>query len=221
MLFKQEGLNLLIIFEWINTIYAWIGSKLLHVTNAYGVAILFAVFYFTVMKLTTQKIQQREYQKRAKIINDIKQSQTEAPPSGTKAWFNNEPTEEEIQRRNQQIDIVNQHNGKPGRILAAMLVQGMLFASFIVYFSTVKSVPHTDFMPVIAVILSLFAYLTRKTVIINIIFIPMVYYASMHFSGTANIFYDSVFILQGVNKFYNIYKNKKNKQGKTIQNETT
>ena len=206
-----------IIFTWTNHIYAWIDSILQNVTNQYGVAILFALFYFIVIKLTTTKLQQREYEKRKLILEDMKQLPSEVPQTkGAKGWFNTEPTEEDENKRMEQIDIVKKHNGKPGRIITAMLIQGLVFASFIVYFSTQKSVPHVAVMPVIAVILSLLAYVTRKTIIINLIFVPIVYYASAHLSGLANIFYDAVFIFYIVERIYKYTKSKIKKSPKTV-----
>lgn len=204
-----------IIFEATNAIYAWMDTLLQHITNEYGVATAFAAVYYIVMVNTSRKIQKQEYQKRTLILKEMKEIHSEVPQkNGYKGWVNAEPTEEDVNKRNEQIAIVKKHKGKPGIILAAMLIQGLLFASFVAYFSTKENVPYYAIMPVVAVILSFFAYVTRKTVIINVLFIPLIYFTSAHFNGATNIYYDCVLIILIIEKIIIKIINKRNKTEK-------
>lgn len=201
-----------IIFELTNYIYAWMNSLLQNVINDYGVAIVFSFVYYIVMVNTSRKMQKREYQKRAVILKEMEEAEAAvSQKNGYKGWVNAEPTEEDINRRNEQVAIVKKHNGKPGIIIAAMFIQGLLFASFIAYFSTVNSVPHYAIMPAISVILSFFAYLTRKTIIINLLFMPLIYFMSIQISGAANIYYISVLCILITEKIIIMIKNRKKK----------
>jgi hypothetical protein len=161
------------------------------------------------MIYTVQKNRQREMIKRHKIVSEIKKlNPDQTSGQGFKDWVKTEPTEEDIQKRNEQIEIVKKHHGNPARIIAGMVLQGFVFGSLIAYFSTVTTIPFESWMPVVAVILTLLGFVTKKTVILNFIFAVPVYYLSLRVGGSGNVFYLTFLVLKIVERIVVHLKNK-------------
>lgn len=158
----------------------------------YGIILFFFLLYYA-MKWFTKWVQKIETKKKEEIVKEIQSLPVPAANEERKGKLErliiSNPTDEDVKYQEQAKEIVKKHKGKPYRSFLILFVQIFFVSSIFMYLRTDHMIAKIDEMIYVAIILTIFAYTTRKLLLLNLIFLPIIWYGLHSGSGTSIMFY--------------------------------
>jgi hypothetical protein len=87
------------------------------------------------------------------------------------------------------LEIVKGNTAKPHRLFVGVVIKMFVFLSMLHFFRGVHELTFYIVMPITSIIITFLFQRSRKVIIIQACFAPVIFFAFSHLSGAANVFY--------------------------------